>query len=348
MTEMGVDSGQLAPQRNYAYAGGALIATYDPGGQLLFRFTDWLGTLRATADCAGNLAGTCAGLPYGASFCLATQPDTHHFTGKERDAESGNDYFGARYYASSMGRFLSPDWSAQQDPVPYANLGYPQTLNLYSYAGNNPLVRTDPDGHFWQEFKNCLKWGVCVKDSQVETALQKQADEDRQQIANMENFSINGKSPADAIKGLSNKEVVKLNRAVNSFLNAQVDKSFLPGSGNSKIAIAMAIPVGITAGFAAGTFDAYAEAVAESRASAWIIQTGQSALATDIRTNITAQEFGANLEASGFERSVAKDGVTTLYSKGNQTYSIYQDASFGGTSANLNIGGKIVTKIRLE
>jgi RHS repeat-associated protein len=31
------------------------------------------------------------------------------FTGKERDAESGNDYFGARYYASSMGRFSSPD-----------------------------------------------------------------------------------------------------------------------------------------------------------------------------------------------------------------------------------------------
>jgi hypothetical protein len=33
-------------------------------------------------------------------------------TGKERDTESGNDYFGARYYASSMGRWLSPDWSA--------------------------------------------------------------------------------------------------------------------------------------------------------------------------------------------------------------------------------------------
>ena len=31
------------------------------------------------------------------------------FTGKERDSESGNDYFGARYYAASMGRFMSPD-----------------------------------------------------------------------------------------------------------------------------------------------------------------------------------------------------------------------------------------------
>jgi len=34
---------------------------------------------------------------------------TSHFTGKERDAESGNDYFNARYFGSSMGRFLSPD-----------------------------------------------------------------------------------------------------------------------------------------------------------------------------------------------------------------------------------------------
>jgi RHS repeat-associated protein len=68
-------------------------------------------------------------------------------TGKERDTESGNDYFGARYYASSMGRWLSPDWSAKVEPVPYAKLGDPQTLNLYSYVQNNPLSRFDIDGH---------------------------------------------------------------------------------------------------------------------------------------------------------------------------------------------------------
>jgi RHS repeat-associated protein len=69
------------------------------------------------------------------------------FTGKERDTESGNDYFGARYYASSMGRFLSPDWAAKIEPVPYAKLDNPQSLNLYSYVWNNPLSRNDPDGH---------------------------------------------------------------------------------------------------------------------------------------------------------------------------------------------------------
>jgi len=52
-----------------------------------------------------------------------------------------------RYYASSMGRFMSPDWSAKEEPVPYAKLDNPQSLNLYSYVWNNPLSRSDPDGH---------------------------------------------------------------------------------------------------------------------------------------------------------------------------------------------------------
>jgi RHS repeat-associated protein len=70
------------------------------------------------------------------------------YTGKERDTESGNDYFGARYYNSATGRFLSPDWSAKAEPVPYAKLDNPQSLNLYAYVGNNPLSRTDPTGHY--------------------------------------------------------------------------------------------------------------------------------------------------------------------------------------------------------
>lgn len=72
-------------------------------------------------------------------------------TGKERDSESGLDYFGARYYGSSMGRFMSPDFGADEDgppdPVAYGNLSDPQSLNLYGYVQNNPLSRTDPDGH---------------------------------------------------------------------------------------------------------------------------------------------------------------------------------------------------------
>ena len=61
------------------------------------------------------------------------------YTGKERDTESGNDYFSARYYASSMGRFMSPDPMGGH----YEN---PQTLNKYAYVINNPLTMTDPTG----------------------------------------------------------------------------------------------------------------------------------------------------------------------------------------------------------
>jgi RHS repeat-associated protein len=74
-----------------------------------------------------------------------------HYTGKERDSESGLDYFGARYYASSMGRFISPDWAQKPEPVPYSKLDDPQSLNLYSYGLNNPLTVVDDDGHFSQD-----------------------------------------------------------------------------------------------------------------------------------------------------------------------------------------------------
>ena len=63
-------------------------------------------------------------------------------TGKERDTESGNDYFGARYYASTMGRFMSPDPSQ----LFFADQTNPQSLNLYSYVYNNPLINIDPSG----------------------------------------------------------------------------------------------------------------------------------------------------------------------------------------------------------
>ena len=69
------------------------------------------------------------------------------FTGKERDAETGLDFFGVRYFSAAQGRWTSPDWSAGPQPVPYANFSDPQTLNLYGYVRNNTLGKADPDGH---------------------------------------------------------------------------------------------------------------------------------------------------------------------------------------------------------
>jgi RHS repeat-associated protein len=71
----------------------------------------------------------------------------YKLTGKERDSESGLDNFGARYDASSLGRFMTPD--------PLLNSGRPwnpQTWNRYAYARNNPLAIVDPTGLY--DFKN--------------------------------------------------------------------------------------------------------------------------------------------------------------------------------------------------
>jgi RHS repeat-associated protein len=65
------------------------------------------------------------------------------YTGKERDTESGNDYFGARYYASTMGRWTSPD----PTQLWYADPTNPQSLNLYGYGWNNPHKYIDKDGN---------------------------------------------------------------------------------------------------------------------------------------------------------------------------------------------------------
>jgi len=67
----------------------------------------------------------------------------HLFTGKERDAETGLDYFGARYFSGAQGRWTSPDrMNVTEDRL----LNPSNTLNKYVYGANNPLRFQDPDG----------------------------------------------------------------------------------------------------------------------------------------------------------------------------------------------------------
>ncbi len=140
----GSTESNLVWQHTNIWAAGKLLATYDNDG-LHFYFNDPLGTRRVQTDYAGVIEQTCQSLPYGDQLACTgstTTPTEHHFTGKERDTESGNDYFDASYFGSSMGRFLSPDPSG----LFYADPTNPQSLNLYSYAYNNPLSNIDPTG----------------------------------------------------------------------------------------------------------------------------------------------------------------------------------------------------------
>ena len=73
--------------------------------------------------------------------CLYDSGRRSRSTGKERDDETGLDYFGARYMSSAQGRFTSPDKPfADQHPED------PQSWNLYGYVRNNPLAHIDSDG----------------------------------------------------------------------------------------------------------------------------------------------------------------------------------------------------------
>jgi RHS repeat-associated protein len=155
-------SGYTGPspyQNIIAYVDGEDIGLWHNG---VFNWSgkDTVGTKRYVTWGKGDLAsstqpqliGSFTSLPFGdALSSIGTSPI--HFTGKERDTESGNDYFGARYYSSAMGRYMSPDWSKNPQGVPYADFTNPQTLNLYSYVKNNPLSAFDDDGHATIEVK---------------------------------------------------------------------------------------------------------------------------------------------------------------------------------------------------
>src|SRR5262245_10956290 len=100
--------------------------------------TDAVGSVRATSDGAGTLTHYDY-LPFGEPWPSAMQSETRRFAGKERDSETGQDYFGGRYLSSGMGRFTTVD------PINglQKSITDPQLWNRYAYVRNNPLRFVD-------------------------------------------------------------------------------------------------------------------------------------------------------------------------------------------------------------
>ena len=138
----------------YIFFGGKRIAMIPStgipplAGNPIYYVEDLLGTSRVITTNTGVVCYDADFYPFGGERAYTnTCPQNYKFEGKERDSETGNDDFGARYYSNRFGRWLSADWSSIPVPVPYANLANPQTLNLYSMVSDDPESFADLDGH---------------------------------------------------------------------------------------------------------------------------------------------------------------------------------------------------------
>ena len=119
-----------------------------------FLLSDHLGSTRVRLDENGEVLQRMDYEPFGtevqrtASGYTGSGEVKQKFTGKERDAETGFDYFGARYMSAALGRFTTPD--------PLLNSGRPwdpRSWNRYSYTLSSPMIFVDPDGLY--------EWGTC-------------------------------------------------------------------------------------------------------------------------------------------------------------------------------------------
>ncbi|MEK6288885.1 MAG: RHS repeat-associated core domain-containing protein, partial [Acidobacteriota bacterium] len=141
---------------------GQLIAEYTSGtpsgGGTSYLTSDHLGSTRVVTDSTGGVKARYDYLPFGeeigsdhGSRSLVTgygssDKPRQKFTQKERDSESGLDYFLARYYSSAQGRFTGTD----PEIIP-KDISNPQAWNKYPYTFNNPLRYVDPDGQAPQD-----------------------------------------------------------------------------------------------------------------------------------------------------------------------------------------------------
>ncbi len=128
---------------------GAQVATVHSPGQESYFLTDHIGSVVAAASSSGSVVAQRGYFTFGSerrTAVIGSGADNaeYGFVGKERSQASGFLYFEARYLDPATGRFLRPD--PYGVGLPRKWLANPQSLNLYSYAENNPILFIDPSG----------------------------------------------------------------------------------------------------------------------------------------------------------------------------------------------------------
>lgn len=130
----------------YIFFDGERVARRDGvngAGRVFYYISDHLKTASIITDSAGTIKAESDYYPWGGELQITANDSNHYkFTGKERDSETGLDYFGVRYYGNAIARFITAD-----PPFADQHLIDPQSWNLYSYTRNNPLKFVDDTGH---------------------------------------------------------------------------------------------------------------------------------------------------------------------------------------------------------
>jgi RHS repeat-associated protein len=220
LAEYAVGASPSAPQKEYGYRSGQLLVVWDGGEtgdrQLQWLVQDHLGSTRMVVDRSGSLAGIKRHdfAPFGEELAagMGIRSEINGYSGdsvrqkyteKERDVETGLDFFEARYFSSLQGRFTSPD------PIPMTPDRQldPQRINLYQYSRNNPLAFSDPTGM-----------------ELVQLGLHTDADIDR--IVNKIDTLIKGGNlPQDVVDVLTKrKESLLIEKEGNKIVQEMLDK----------------------------------------------------------------------------------------------------------------------------
>ena len=123
--------------REYVYLNGAPLAQVDAGSPevLTYLHTDHLGTPRFGTDSSGTQVWSWSSDGFGVGATSGSRTVNLRMPGQYYDAESALFYNWNRYYNPAIGRYIS------SDPI-----GIAGGLNTFGYAGQNPVMYTDPTG----------------------------------------------------------------------------------------------------------------------------------------------------------------------------------------------------------
>jgi len=303
--------------------------------------TDALSSVRAVTNQQGQVIRRHDFRPFGEELqATVPPPDKPLFTGKERDAETGLDYFGARYQRAGVGRFTSVDPGQAS-----ASVDDPQGWNAYAYARNNPLRYTDPDG---REYQICAYGGTCGTVS--DQYFSQIARSPGAGITLREGWIFATVNGQQVVAGTY--EQTSVDPTFNSLIRQTGDLSsrWLKENlremaiGSALSAVGGAVSGALSGGLAVGG------TAAASDVTDLAVVTAKGARYANYATKLTAREFQSNLLANGYKivrQGISTNGPFTVLSSGEKTYTIYTATTTGGASVQVRVAGQIISKIRL-